>query len=209
MNRRTALIIAGSVPLLAACLYDQYFDIEWDEEVLLHDGRVIVVHVKRTYERRGKRLRPYEDVTFRRNEFTFDAGDPVGLVKFSSRLGVGLIDQVNGNWYAVLFGQGPYGNYPEEMPDHWGQDFTVQEERLAKLERDRFVPIAWDAAPPGALLNNNFVVGSMSVKELSDFDGKKMTLGDKKRLRDAYPPGPGGGKISRPIRMQKPKEELK
>jgi hypothetical protein len=201
MNRRTFASAAVAAPLLSACSYERFFDIEWDEEVLLHDGRVIVVHVKETYERRDRSSR-YEHTTFRRNEFTFDTGGEAGRITFSSRLGVGYLDQINGDWYVVLFGQGPYGNHPDEMPNRWGSDFTMQEERLAKLDKDKFVPIVWEMAPAGAILNNNLVVGSMTVATLATFDGKQMTLEDKKRLRSAYPPGPGGGQISRPIRMK-------
>lgn len=32
--------------------YPRNFDLQWDEEVQLHDGRIIVVHVKHFYERR-------------------------------------------------------------------------------------------------------------------------------------------------------------
>ena len=41
------------------CLYDRWFDLEWDEEVLLSDGRVIVVHLKQTYERLSQSLSRY------------------------------------------------------------------------------------------------------------------------------------------------------
>lgn len=190
-------------------LYPRYFDIQWDEEVQLHDGRVIVVHVKKTYERRGMRLSPYENTTFRRNEFIFDADGGLGRITFGSRLGVKHIDQIRGVWYAVLFGQGPYGNYADEMPDHWGSDFTMQEERLARLDNGQFVPIIWELAPSGAISRSNRVVGSMSVEVLASFNDKKMTLDDKRRLRAIYPPGPGGGQISRPIRMQKTQGETK
>jgi len=216
MSIRTTQIL-GAVALvlvLAAAyvaifgLYPRYFDIEWDEEVQLHDGRVAIVHVKNTYERRGMRLSRFEDTTFRRNELTFDAGGGLGRVTLGSRLGVSHLDQIDGIWYAVLFGQGPYGNHPDERPYHWGSDFTMQEERLARLDKERFVPIAWELAPPGAILFNNRVVGSMPLEVLAGFNHKQLTLDDKKRLRASYPPGPGGGQISRPLRMKQTQGRL-
>lgn len=198
-----AVVVLATGYVLTFGLYPRYFDIQWDEEVQLHDGRMIVVHVKQTYERRGTRLSRYENTTFRRNEFTFDGGVGIGPITLGSRLGIGYIDRIDETWYAVLFGQGPYGNYADEMPDHWGHDFTMQEERLARLKNGKFVPIAWELAPPGAILNDNLVVGSMPVDVLASFNNKRMTLDDKKRLREFYPPGPGGGYISRPIRMQR------
>jgi hypothetical protein len=183
-------------------IYPRYFDIAWDEEVQLHDGRVIVVYVKRTFERRSHWSR-YEHTIFRSNEFTFDGGEKVGQIQFRSRLGVGYIDQIDLKWYSVLYGQGPYGNHPDEMPNYWGNDFTMKEERLARLDGGKFSPISWDLAPTGGILRNNFVIGSVPLDVLAGFDGKKMTLADKDKLRTIYPPGPGGGEISRPIRMQK------
>lgn len=187
-------------------IHPRYFDIEWDEEVQLHDGRVIWVHVKRTYERRDRFSR-YASATFRRNEFDFDAGSDVGRITFVSRLGVNYIDQVEGEWYAVLVGQGPYGNSPEESPDYWGSDFSVDEKRLAKLVHGRFVAIPWDLAPSGAVLRNNFIVGSIPLEVLASFDNKRLTVEEKVRLRSIYPPAPGGGEIARPARMRKNQEE--
>lgn len=42
--------VLGLTYVLNFGLYPRYFDITWDEEVQLHDGRMIVVHVKRTFE---------------------------------------------------------------------------------------------------------------------------------------------------------------
>jgi hypothetical protein len=200
-----ALVIAVALGTAYATkfgLYPRYFDIAWYEELQLHDGRVVVMHVKETYERRGFRINRYANTTFRKNEFEFDPGSGQGAITFTSRLGVRSIDQVSGTWYVVLFGQGPYGNFPEEMPDHWGMDYSVSEERLGKLIAKRFQPVAWDEAPAGTLKVPNRIVGSLPLEVLAQFDGRLITLADKKRLRDMYPPGPGAMVISRPIRMQ-------
>jgi hypothetical protein len=50
MKRRTILGGLVAAPLLSGCIWPREFDLEWDEEVQLHDGRVIVVHLKHTYE---------------------------------------------------------------------------------------------------------------------------------------------------------------
>jgi hypothetical protein len=39
------------MPLITACLWDRYFVLSWDEEVQLHDGRVIIVKLRHTYEK--------------------------------------------------------------------------------------------------------------------------------------------------------------
>lgn len=199
------VVVLGGGYVLKFGFYPRFFDLEWDEDVMLHDGRVATVHVKLTFERRDRFSR-YENTTFRLNELTFDAGNALGRTTLRSRLGVRHLDQVAGTWYAVFYGQGPFG-YPEERPDYWGDDFTVSQERLAKLENGRFVPIAWELAPPGAILRSNRIVSSASVEVLASFNKRRMTLSDKERLRAGYLPGPGGGEISRPIRMRQLKGE--
>lgn len=82
-------------------LYPRYFDIEWDEEVKLHDGRMIVVHVKRTFERRDRfdQWKAFD----RDTEITFDAGPPWG--KFNrnfERYDVKMIEEREGSWYVAL-----------------------------------------------------------------------------------------------------------
>lgn len=129
MNRRTALTIACSAPLLAACLYDQYFDIEWDEEVQLHDGRVIVVHVKRTFERVVGGIAKFERWrgVHRDTEISFDAGGSIGrFTKKFQRYDIGFLHQKNGEWYlamAVTTGSPPL-------------ILTSWEKSVLKLERD-------------------------------------------------------------------------
>ena len=82
-------------------IYPRFFDIEWDEEVQLHDGKIIVVHVKRTFERLNSFRR--NDGMYRDTEIAFDAGPPWGRYhrKFV-RYEVDMIESLNGNWYLAL-----------------------------------------------------------------------------------------------------------
>ena len=94
------LVLAGGY-VLKFGLYPRYFDIEWDEAVQLHDGRVIVVHVKRTYERLGKFER-WRGV-HRDSEISFDAGGTIGQFKKKfQRYDVSLIEQKNDQWFITL-----------------------------------------------------------------------------------------------------------
>lgn len=82
-------------------IYPRYFDIEWDEEVQLHDGRVIVVHVKRTFERRSKfnRWLAYEKDT----EISLNVGSRLGdLTRKFERYDVNMIEYLDGSWYFGL-----------------------------------------------------------------------------------------------------------
>ena len=76
-----------TAPLLTtACQkdYRQYFDIEWDEEVELHNGRIIIAYVKKTFERvrhmRYYRWRGMREAT----EISFDAGGQIRFYKKKS-----------------------------------------------------------------------------------------------------------------------------
>lgn len=95
------VLVLAAVYVAKFGLYPRYFDIEWDEEVQLHDGRMIVVHVKRTFERRSTfdRWLAHD----RDTEITFDTGLPLGKFhrKFE-RYDVKMIEHYNGNWYFNL-----------------------------------------------------------------------------------------------------------
>jgi hypothetical protein len=82
-------------------LYPQFFDIAWDEEVQLHDGRVIVVHVTRTFERTSLiyRWRALD----RDTSISFDSNSSLGrIVRVFKNYDVNLIDELDGNWYFGL-----------------------------------------------------------------------------------------------------------
>jgi hypothetical protein len=207
MNRRTVLAMAASAPLLGACFYDQYFDIEWDEEVLLHDGRVIVVHVKNTYERRGQGLKQYDEtkITFRRKELTFES-EPGKRVTFKTRMPVAYLGQFEKDWYVVISGQGPYGNYPDEMPNHWGNDFTTLEQRLAVLKDGAFQPVGWKTAPQQLTTMN--LMGSVFFTDFVAWNGKRLTLAQKNDFQNAHPT-PYRRQVTRPLNSLNPQEEKK
>jgi hypothetical protein len=115
MNRRT-FAAAAALSLLEGCkeAYPRFFDIEWDEEVLLHDGRIIWVHVKRTFERRSQF--DQWDGIYRDTEISFDM-DSVGKKyqrKFL-RYQVNMIEFKDGYWYISL--ENTSGSPPEQVVD--------------------------------------------------------------------------------------------
>jgi hypothetical protein len=189
MKRRTFTAAVIASPLLSACIYDQFFDIEWDEEVLLHDGRVIVVHVKNTYERRGKGFKQYDEtkITFRHKELIFES-EPGKRVTFKTRMPVAYLGQFEKDWYVVIAGQGPYGNYPDEMPDHWGNDYSPSIARLAILQNGAFIPARWANAPE-PLKSTGWQVNLMTSSFWGDFpqwNRTKLTLNHKKVFKDTH-----------------------
>lgn len=186
--------------------YSKFFDISWDQEMQLHDGSVIVVNIKRTYQRRHKFKKWL--VIPRKNQVTFKPSENAAPIVFESRLPISFLDKINGNWYLVLFSQGPYG-YADESSDKWGHDFNQDEERLAVLKNGEFQPIIWSEAPPNEILKSNFGSGIRDISHLAKFDKKIITLQDKKEFKRIYlPSGPGGGRISRPLKREQPKGNL-
>lgn len=95
------VLVLAAVYVAKFGLYPRYFDIEWDEEVQLHDGRVIIVHVKRTFERPTRFAR--WDGIYRDTEIAFDAGPPWGTYRRKfQRYEVNMVETHGGNWYLSL-----------------------------------------------------------------------------------------------------------
>lgn len=188
-------------------LYPRYFDIQWDEEVQLHDGQVILVHVTNTYERQGVRFKPYDEnnIAFRGKTLTFEP-EPGQRYTFHTRMPVAYIGQFDKEWYVVISGQGPYGNHPDEMPTRWGNDFTTLVQRLAILRDGSFTPIPWDMAPPQLVKMN--LVESAFFTDFVAWDGIRLTL-DQKEKFNANHITPYRQEITRPIRLQKTQGKTK
>ena len=67
--------------LFGGCKFSRYFDVEWDEEVELFGGKIIIVHIKRGYERTSSIFDPDLRSIQRSVEITFDAGGRIGVFK--------------------------------------------------------------------------------------------------------------------------------
>jgi hypothetical protein len=103
MDRRRVLAAAAIVPLLHGCYYEREYPLSWDEEVLLHDGRMIIVRVTRYFTRSTSLPWLQTNYFLKDMEIAFDAGPPWG--RFQRRFigyEVELIDTKNGDWYLKL-----------------------------------------------------------------------------------------------------------
>jgi hypothetical protein len=109
MRRRALLGSTASVlPVLAlgGCGYRGEYALSWDEEVLLHDGTMIIVHVTR-YFWRDLQLPTFQSFyVLREMEIAFDAGPPWGRYRrrFTGYSWVYMIDRKDGNWYIGIAG---------------------------------------------------------------------------------------------------------
>ena len=198
MNRRTLITAAGIGPMLSGCLYSRYFDLEWDEEVQLPGGRVIVVHLKHTYERLTQGLTPYGGrIISRDSTLTFDAGNPAGTV---SQLFKGFdpmfVGQHEGAWYAVLYG-GYYGGSRNLPGQDWGELEGPYDQWAIKLVAGAWTPISM-AELPASFERPNLMLLYGAPKEHSQFAGHRVTLLDKAEWLKKYPPGYSDIRLTRP-----------
>ncbi|MFW2176854.1 MULTISPECIES: hypothetical protein [unclassified Moraxella] len=104
--------IVAMIPLLGSCsvFQPQTKVIEYDEEVKLHDGSMIWVHIKRHYERSNGReisnwFQGYEKGWGAKEvEISWDTGFPnVGRKSLEFTKNISLIDKVNNKWYVGGF----------------------------------------------------------------------------------------------------------
>jgi hypothetical protein len=196
MNRRTVLATAFALASLVGCYYGQYFDVSWDEEVKLHDGRVIVVKLK-FYNERLDRLSKYGRTILRDTELTFDAGPPRGRVtQLFKRVKPVMLDQVDGTWYVVLQGRAG-SDSPRISGQDWGSMQNFNGDRVARLGQAGFEPISMHALPP-QLQQKNLLHDYAPDEELATFEGTLVDLRKKEAYSAKYPPHPEDAKLLRP-----------
>jgi len=178
-------------------LYPRYFNLTWDEEVQLHDGRVIVVRLKHTYERLHRELGRYTSAIPRDTELSFDAGGKEGRVTQIFKGGKPLLlGQQAGNWYMVL-SVAPYQNSQLLPGQDWGLDQNGNGQHVAVMQGTSFKPVPI-CMLPDEFQQPNFLVRYAEADELAKFDGKLVTLQDKKHYLNLHPLLYGDIRIERP-----------
>lgn len=198
MKRRDVLAVATTASLLASCLWQRFFDLRWEEELQLHDGRVIVVTLKYTYERLGDwaRLHKYGPSILRETTLAFDAGQNHGVVvqtlKRQRPLLLGTDQQ---NWFLVI--EQVSGMTGVEAGQDWGIDQNGHGQRVAVLKDGRFWPVAM-ALLPEQLTTPNFLLGGGHIEELAEFNDKRVSLAEKSAYLAAHSLDPIHRTIQRP-----------
>jgi hypothetical protein len=168
MKRRIFTAAAVTSPLLAGCVYGQYFDIEWDEEVLLHNGRMIVVHVKRTFERRS-RFDHWEGI-YRDTTISFDAGGKVGqFTKTLQRYKVSFLHSRDGAWYFAL--GVTTGTPPVQL--------VTQEKSIMVLTSDGELTSIYRTDLPTEFKTFNIMPLTPSSEGVAKFHKKRLTVAEK------------------------------
>jgi hypothetical protein len=203
MNRRlfTAATIGTSVSLLSGFGWDKHFDLSWEEEVQLHDGRVIVVKLKYGYERRGTSFTRYGGPSNARDAtLTFDAGGTTGVV---AQLFKGFhpmfIGKYDGTWYAVLYGD--YYRRSREIPGQdWGELEGPYGQWAVKMVDSKWRPISMSNLP-SVFQEPNMLLLYGKAAEHAEFDGKRVTLRDKREWLLKHPLGYAHIRLTRPTAL--------
>ena len=194
--KRRALFGIATLGLLGACSYPPFFSIAWDEEVGLHDGRVIVVNLKFTYERLDGSSE-YGQAILRDTVMTFDAGQELGRVsQVFKRMRPVTLDQYQGTWYSVIETSGA-GDSPTISGQDWGQLTTEQGQRTIKLTPGGFVPIPIPEFPD-QLIELNLMRDHDPLEELARFNGRLIDLNTKAAYIDLHPTHPLDIQLKKP-----------
>lgn len=184
-------LIVFTIYVLQFGLWPKFYDIEWDEEVQLHDGRLIMVHIKRTYERRGMRLEQYpEDPRQISMGFSFDTGRQNIFEHIFKRGTLHFLDEKDGKWYI---------GYNADSGDNSVEIGTRSlYPHVAILHADGSIdkPNNWYEIP-AEIKSANILPATPNPNIISKFNKKKLTVVEKMAHWNKYPTGSGWGTIQR------------
>lgn len=185
-NSRRKLMAAMLSPLLfGGCKFSRYFDVEWDEEVELFGGKIIIVHIKRGYERTSSIFDPDLRSIQRSVEITFDAGGRIGIFKRKfDNYDVCYINKSGNNWYILLRGIG-----------FVRKRIVSQAIPILIIYQDgQEVPASsWMEVP--YFSRENIMPPTPNAAGVLHFNGKLLTIAAKEAHWKKYPRGAGDGDL--------------
>lgn len=188
-NRWLALGIIALGALLYVSVngvYPRFFSIEWDEEVELHDGRIIEVQVKRTFERVTGGLANFErwGGVHRDTEVSFDAGGSIGqLTHKFQRYDVSFLHHKDDRWYLAL--GVTTGTPPVKL--------ITNEKSVLVLEPNGTYSSISKYELPSEIKGFNIMPLTPSSIEVAKFNGTKLTIAEKIAHWQAHPRAAGDG----------------
>ena len=171
--------------LFGGCKFSRYFDVEWDEEVELFGGKIIIVHIKRGYERTSSILDPDLRSIQRSVEITFDAGGRIGIFKRKfDNYDVCYINKSGNNWDIVLGGIG-----------FVRKRIVSQAIPILIIYQDgQEVPASsWMEVP--YFSRENIMPPTPNAAGVLHFNGKLLTIAAKEAHWKKYPRGAGDGDL--------------
>lgn len=158
------------------------FDIVYTEEVRLNDGGIVVIDMKRTYERRGfiAKSSPVE----RSVELSFDAGAPVGRV--TQRIIGGdffFLGRDGADWYL-----GMYGRSGTPIPVSANPTVVNFYKIVTSQSADRLTS---NVNIPDAFETENILPPTPDGDQFSRFNNRHISLTAKSDYWSAHPRGAG------------------
>ena len=185
-NSRRKLMAAMLSPLLfGGCKFSRYFDVEWDEEVELFGGKIIIVHIKRGYERTSSIFDPDLRSIQRSVEITFDAGGRIGVFKKKfDNYDVRYIYKNKEYWYIALSEIGFVRNrvVGEKVPI-----------LIVHPDRKEVAASEWGQVP--YFKKSNIMPPTPNAAGVLHFNGKLLTIAAKEAHWKKYPRGAGDGDL--------------
>ena len=195
---KKAIPLLAMIPLLGSCSLFQPKTkvIEYDEEVKLHDGSMIWVHIKRHYVRSSgceisNCFQGYEKGWGAKEvEISWDTGFPnVGRKSVFFDSYVGIIDKFENNWFVIgnNTNQDIIERYSSINCDKIG--IIYQQRCIVKLNQEgKFV----NAEPKELyLINQKNIIYPVQIKDWGSapipLDGQKLTWIEKIKIQDLQP----------------------
>jgi hypothetical protein len=197
------ILRAGSllacVLLLFGCFYGKWFDLEWDEEVMLPSGRVTVVHLKHSYERLSQGITPYGGTNLLRD--TTMTLQPDGKHAAVTQQFKGFhpifVGEAQRQWYAVL--SGSYYDGSRKIPGQdWGELEGPYGQWAVQLVDGKWIPISMTRLPE-AFQKPNMLLLYGTAEDHAAFKGRRVTLADKDAWLAKHPAGYSNVTLARPI----------
>jgi hypothetical protein len=187
--------------MITGCPWPRFFDIGWEEEVQLHDGRTILVRVKYKYERLGNSLFDrYDQTILRSTEFSFDAGPGIGrFSQLFQKHRVNHIEQFKGQWYLLLQTRGEALMLKDETGwrEDWGQAQTSSGYKCWALDKQGLTRASINDLPK-EMLNINMLMDYAPVSELAALDGTRVNRSQKADFVQKHPLNPSDIQLARP-----------
>jgi hypothetical protein len=170
-------------------LWPRYFDIAWNEEVQLHDGRIMVLHIRRTYERLGLRLERWRGIK-RSMEFSFE---PHPNSKFIYKFDSGhlvFLDEKNGKWYIGYYAD---DGYPSS---DLGSLHLYPHMAILSADGKIVKPDSWNDIPV-EIKEVNIMPPTPNSQGIAKFRDSLLTIETKRKHWKEHPTGAGEHEITR------------
>jgi hypothetical protein len=159
--------------------YPRLFELSWEEEVRLHDGRIVVVGRSIQYERLDRWSR-YDGTIPRKETLRFvPEGESQPREVSFPNLSVFVLDAHGGVNYVVLRGTTGRSRSSEDSPFPVGE--PPGDYRVLRWTGDRFVQIPLKDLPLDIVDGN--LSWDDSSKRMVAFEGQRLSLPDKQVIK--------------------------